>query len=285
MKGRTTNRMKNTFSLFIILLSCSYLVAQTSTDSTQINQKPKNADDPSSFLTRLEVFNEFQHYENGIELNQTVIRNIIKLGKKFTTRIDVPFVHNTYSSPAGYDQFGLGDISFRLLGYKIKESRKSAFTVSLEIQLNTAASPILGTGKNLFIPVITYSDVLKGNKNLVSVVLQQVNSFSGDDNRADISFTKIQPIFLHFWSKRWWTVVADELFIDYKHDANTSMIVKGRMVNAPTPRLNIWLQGNVGLYGDFVTRYQWGMEAGVRYFLLRSMNLKKQRLTKEEDGH
>jgi len=263
--------------LLSLLILPAGILAQTPADSLEVKQKPANADDPSAFFTRLEVFNEFQHYESGIELNQTVVRNIIKLGKRFTTRIDVPFVHNSFSSPAGYDQFGLGDISFRLLGYKIKETRKSAFTVSLEIQLNTAASPILGTGKNLLIPVITYSDVLKGNKNIVSVVLQQVNSFGGDENRADISFTKIQPIFLHFWSKRFWTVVADELFIDYKDDAATSMIFKARMVNAPTPRLNIWLQGNVGLYGDFVARYQWGAEVGLRYFLLRSMNFNNQK--------
>jgi hypothetical protein len=277
-------KLHNFLSLLLILLSCSYLVAQTSTDSTAISQKPKNADDPSSFLTRLEVFNEFQHYENGIELNQTVIRNIIKIGKKFTTRIDIPFVHNSFSSPAGYAQFGLGDISVRLLGYKLRETRFAAFTTSLEVQFNTAASPLLGTGKNLLIPLITYSDLLKSKKDLISGVFQQVITVGGNPNRPALNFTKIQAIYLHFWSRRVWSVVADEIFVDYEHDAQTSMIFKGRMVDAPTPRLNIWLQGNVGLYGDFVSRYQWGMEAGLRYYLLRSINLKKARLTKESDS-
>lgn len=274
--------MKNFLALILVLLSCHFLSAQTSKDSLEL-KKPANADDPSSFLTRLEVFNEFQHYENGIELNQTVVRNIIKIGKKFTTRIDVPIVHNSFDHPAGYSQFGIGDISFRLLGYKLKENPFSAFTTSIEVQLNTAASPLSGTGKNLLIPVITYTDLLKNKKDLFSVVFQQVITMGGDAERNDLNFTKIQAFYLHFWSKQWWTVVADEIFVDYEHDAQTSMIAKLRMTSAPTPRLNVWLQGNKGLYGNFVGRYQWGMEAGFRYFLLRSMNLKKQRLVRENE--
>ena len=50
--------------------------------------------------------------------------------------------------PLQTKQSGIGDISFRLLGYKFFEKSKSAFTVSIEISLNTAESPILGTGKN-----------------------------------------------------------------------------------------------------------------------------------------
>jgi hypothetical protein len=254
--------------------------AQTEGDTLGLPVKPKNADDPSAFLSRLEVFNEFQHYEGGLNLNQTVIRNILKIGKKFTTRLDIPFVHNGFQSK-GFDEFGLGDISFRLLGYKLLETRKAVFTASVEIQLNTAASPLLGTGKNIFLPVITYTDVLKGNRDLISVVLQQANSFGGDQERADLSFTKIQSIYLHFWTRRFWTVFADEFFIDYEN-GGTSMILKGRVIGAPTPRMNIWGQWNAGLYGQFVTRYQWGMEVGIRYLMLRSMSLNTSRRHKSK---
>jgi hypothetical protein len=263
--------------LYILMLPAG-IHAQSPTDTLQVKQKAANADYPSAFFTRLEVFNEFQHYENGINLNQTVIRTIIKIGKKFTTRVDIPLVHNSFDSPAGDDQFGLGDISFRLLGYKLFETKRAAFTASLEVQLNTAESPILGTGKNVLIPLLTYTKLLEGNRNLVSGTFQQVNSISGDENRKDLSFSKIQAIFLHYWNKRMWTVGADEIFIDYKN-GGTSMILKGRMVGAPAPRLNVWVQGNVGLYGDFVGRYQWGSEVGLRYFLLRSMNFSNQKRT------
>lgn len=244
-----------------------------------LTQKPlqTNADDPSHFLTRVEIFNEFQHYNRsgGFNLNQTVFRTIIKLGKRFTTRVDIPLVNNSYPFPEslGYDRFGLGDISFRLLGYKIRETKRSAITASLEVSLNTAATPAQGAGKNILIPLISYSSLLKDNKTIAILTFQQTNSFSGDEARQDLSFSKIQGIVLHYWSRKMWTVVAPELFIDYIH-GGSSMIFKGRMTFAPAPRMNLWVQANAGLYGDFIARYNWGAEMGCRYFMLRMTQAK-----------
>ena len=94
-------------------------------------------DDPAQFLTRVEVFNELQHHKTVDYLNVTTVRSVIALGKKFTTRFDVPIVYN--SKPVGdYAQAGIGDISIRLLGYKFKESGKSAILASVEFSLNTS---------------------------------------------------------------------------------------------------------------------------------------------------
>jgi hypothetical protein len=253
------------------------LAAQTSSDSLSNLPEPRvvSADDPSQFLTRIEVFNEFQHYNKvgGYNLNQTVVRTIVKLGKRFTTRVDIPLVTNTFAYPQGFEKFGIGDISFRLLGYNIHQARKSAVTASLEISLNTAASPAQGTGKNMIIPVITYTTFLKDYKTLMALVFQQTNSFSGDESRLDFNFSKFQGILLHYWNKRTWSVVAPELIIDYIN-GGTSMLLKGRMAFAPTPRLNLWAQVNGGLYGDFIGRYNWGGEVGCRYFMIRKSNFK-----------
>ena len=67
------------------------LQAQDSSDTLKVEQTAANADDPSQFFTRIEVFNELQHYDKtDINLNQTVLRTIVKIGKRFTTRIDLP---------------------------------------------------------------------------------------------------------------------------------------------------------------------------------------------------
>lgn len=262
---------KEAICLLLICLAGN-LFAQTSTDSLSSLPVPRviSADDPSQFLSRVEIFNEFQHYDKigGYNLNQTVVRTIVKLGKRFTTRVDIPFVNNTFSYPQGYEKFGLGDLSFRLLGYKIHQAKRSAVTASVEISLNTASTPAQGSGKNMVIPVISYTSFLKDYKTLVAFVFQQTNSFSGDESRPDLSFSKLQGVLLHYWNKRAWSVVAPELFIDYIN-GGTSMILKGRMAFAPTPRINIWAQLNGGLYGDFVTRYNWGAEVGCRYFVIR----------------
>src|SRR6187402_947613 len=174
--------MKKLLFLFFLVNHTCGLLAQNSVDTLEKEQSKKNADDPANFLTRVEFFNELQHYErngNDFYVNQTTLRTILKIGKRFTTRIDLPYVYNSINTPANYKQFGIGDISFRLLGYKFLEKRLSAFTASVEISMNTAQSPILGTGKNVILPVVTYTQFIPKKKILYSLLFQQANSMSG----------------------------------------------------------------------------------------------------------
>ena len=269
--------MKKLLLCFLSLYHISFLFAQNSADTVKQEQIKKNADDPANFLTRVEFFNELQHYErngNDFYVNQTTLRTIFKLGKRFTTRIDLPYVYNSINTPANHKQSGIGDISFRLLGYKFWEKKLSAFTASIEISMNTAQSPILGTGKNVILPVISYSKLIPKKKILVSAVFQQANSIGGDETRSDISFSKLQVIVLKYWSRRFWTVLAPEWYLDYVH-GGASMNLRTRFTGAPTPRMNIWITPSAGIFGDFVGRYQWSLDIGGRYFFLREMNFKK----------
>ena len=269
--------MRKMVLLFFLFYPACKLITQNSTDTLKQEVLKKNADDPASFLTRIEVFNELQHYDrngNDFYVNQTTLRTILRIGKRFTTRVDLPFVYNSITNPANHKEFGIGDISFRLLGYKFLEKPLSAFTASLEISMNTAQSPILGTGKNVLIPVVSYSQFIPKKKILFSFVLQQANSISGDDARADISFSKLQVIGIKYWSPRLWTVLAPEWFLDYINDG-LSMNLRSRMTYAPAPRINIWITPSAGIFGDFAGRYQWSMDIGGRYFLFREMNFNK----------
>src|SRR5262245_5197393 len=104
-----------------LLFLCSSAIALAQNSDTTKNQPPAvNAHDPSQFITRIEVYNELQRY-NGrdLYLNQSVARAIVKLGKRFTTRVDIPFVHNSIGTATREQQSGLGDISVRLLGYQL----------------------------------------------------------------------------------------------------------------------------------------------------------------------
>ena len=265
--------MKKLLILFFLLHIGSILQAQNATDSAK-KLPPKAADDPSNFLTRIEVFNELQHYKNNVYVNQTVFRTILKLGKKFTTRIDLPYVYNSLKTPTNLRQSGIGDISFRLLGYKFFETKFSAFTASMEVQLNTAQSPLLGTGKNLLIPVVSYSKFIPKKKILISVTLQQANSVGGDKTRSAISFTKLQFITIKYWSPKFWTVVAPEWFLDYVH-GGLSMNLRSRFTYAPERRVNLWITPSAGIFGNFPGRYQWSMDIGGRYFLFKGFKPQK----------
>jgi hypothetical protein len=269
--------MKKLLFLFYLFYHACCLLAQNSPDTLKQEQLKKNADDPANFLTRIEFFNELQHYErngNDFYVNQTTLRTILRVGKRFTTRIDLPYVYNSINTPADHKQSGIGDISFRLLGYKFWEKKLSAFTASVEISLNTAQSPILGTGKNVILPVVSYSKLIPKEKILFSAVFQQANSIGRDETRSDVSFSKLQLIAIKYWSKRFWTVLAPEWFYDYINDG-FSMNLRTRFTGAPTPRMNIWITPSAGIFGDFAGRYQWSLDIGGRYFLFREMNSKK----------
>ncbi len=225
----------------------------------------------------MEIFNELQHYDkngNDFYINQAIVRTIFKIGKRFTTRIDLPFVYNSLNTPANYKQSGIGDISFRLLGYKFFEKPKSAFTASIEISLNTAGSPLLGLGKNLLIPVVSYTKVMPRKKMLFSVLFQQANSISGDEARATVSFSKLQAIAIKYWTPRFWTVLAPEWFLDYVK-GGLSMNLRTRFTYAPSFRTNIWVTPSARIFGDFPGRYQWSLDIGGRYFFLRDLKFRK----------
>jgi len=251
--------------LLIHILFTGLASGQNHSDSLSEHELEKVAEDPTQFVSRIEVFNEYQHYANGINLNITTLRSVIKIGRRFTTRIEIPFVYNSNTS-TDHKQQGLSDISFRLLGFRIYQSKKDAVSLSLEGSLNTAQSPLLGSGKNVFVFMGTYTRVLKPKRTLLAGAFQQANSVSGDAARSTISFSKVQAVLLNFWSKKTWTVLAPECFIDYVK-GGVSMNLEGRITYAPVPKINAWLKGGLGLFGSFIARYQWTVEIGGRLFL------------------
>lgn len=271
--------------LLILIWLCNGMLSfcQNQPDSLIGQQTQPVADDPSQFFTRTELFNELQHHKNyGVNsyLNQTTWRTVVKIGNRFTSRLDVPFVYNSVNPAAEYKQFGLSDISFRLLGYKFLESKKSVLTASLEVSLNTAQSPLLGLGKNVLLPVVSYTTAFRQNRILVALVFQEAISFSGEESRDPVSFSKLQGILLYAWSRKVWTILAPELYVDYVN-GGTAMNLEGRVAYAPAKRINLWAHTGVGLFGDFAPRYHWTLETGCRYFLLRNSMLK----AKGRNGH
>lgn len=224
-------------------------------------------DDPSTVLSRLEVVNEFQHFQNGAYLNVTTVRNVLALGKRFTTRIEIPIVYNS-TSGTGQDQYGIGDISVRLLGYKILQTKKSAMLASLEFSGNTAQSPLLGSGKNILSPVIAYSRYVPEKKTIMAFSFQKYYSVSGDESRDDIRWTRFQIYYLHAMSKKIWILILPELFLDHIK-GGSSMNFETFGYYRVSNHFAIWIKGGAGLFGEHPARYQWTAETGLRYLFRR----------------
>ena len=148
-------------------------------------------DDPSQFLTRVEVINELQHHKSIDVLNVTTLRSVIALGKKMTTRFDVPIVYN--STPGTeYAQYGNRRyFSTPCLGTGCWNPNESGMLASVEFSFNTAQSPLLGTGKNVISPVLAYSWRIPKSKTILAFSFQQFYSLWGDETRRDIQWTKL----------------------------------------------------------------------------------------------
>lgn len=255
---------------FVIYFLCSFgiQIGYGQQDTTTVGPQSSVAqDDPSQFLTRVEVINELQHHKSIDVLNVTTLRSVIALGKKMTTRLDVPIVYN--STPGTeYAQAGIGDISVRLLGYKLLESKRAAMLASVEFSFNTAQSPLLGTGKNVISPVLAYSWRMPKRKTILAFSFQQFYSLWGDETRRDIQWTKLQVYHIKSWTRNVWTLMLPEFYFDHD-EGEASMNIEGYFYYRFTPRFAIWIKGGAGLFGDHPARYQWTAETGLRYMMLR----------------
>jgi hypothetical protein len=78
-------------------------------------------------------------------------------------------------------------------GITHKSGAKSVWGVGFDLAIPTASEDILGTGKWSAGPSFIYAHL--GPKWTLAAILQQYNSFAGDDDRADVSSTNIQ----YFW--------------------------------------------------------------------------------------
>ncbi len=258
----------NLVSFCILSFLLLTLDAHAQQDSTALaNQSGIRLDDPSNVVTRIELFNEYQTRTDGSAVNVTTARGIMAVGKRFTTRIDIPYIHlpKTNSSEA---TAGIGDISARLLGYKVLQSRRSAMLASVEMAFPTAQSPLLGFGRYVITPVIAFSTFLPKHKAILAFSYQEYFSFGGDESRAHIRWSRIQMYHIKPWSKRIWTLILPEYYYDYS-SGGSSMNVEAAINYRLSNRLAIWLKGGAGLFGDHPARYAWTVEPGLRFLFWR----------------
>jgi len=248
------------FSIACIKVAC----AQDTT--AEKSQNSIIQEDPTKFFTRVELFNELQRHRNDVFLNATTVRTVIQLGKRFTTRLDVPLVYNS-KSVADYRQYGFGDISLRLVGFRFAQTKKAALAASVEFSFNTAMSPLLGTGKNVIIPTLFYTQIFRERRIIAALAFQQFNSLWGDESRQKINFSRFQAFFVKGWTKRIWMLLLPELYIDYENPG-ASMTMEATMFYRLTGHVTLWAKGGAGLFGDHVARYLWTTEAGIRYALV-----------------
>jgi hypothetical protein len=135
---------------------------------------------------------------------------------------------------------------------------------------------LLGTGKNIIIPTITYSHLFPKEKIILAFSFQQFNSLWGDESRQQVNFSRLQAFFIKGWTKKIWMLILPELYVDYVNPG-ASMTMEATLFYRLSGHFAVWAKGGAGLFGDHPARYQWTTEAGVRYFLAERPGLAKKK--------
>jgi hypothetical protein len=165
----------------ILLVGCiassapAIAAAQETKDSSGTN--------PAVQSRNLTISNEFRDLNGDKYFNITNFKYTEPLGDGSTSiRLTVPF---DATNLVGDDKFGLGDISAKF-SWVPYISRRQAFILSAELFAPTASNDLLGTGKWVIAPGITWANFL-GPEVIVAPAYIQNWSFAGDGDRADVN--------------------------------------------------------------------------------------------------
>lgn len=133
------------------------------------------------------------------------------------SRTIAPIVYQKEIVPGAGSQFGLGDINFTLfLSPKHPAVDGVIWGAGPVLLLPTATDSLLGSGKWAAGPAAV-GLVMRGPWT-AGMLANQIWSFAGDDSRADISNTFVQPFLAYTWPSAWTAAVQSETTYNWKSE-------------------------------------------------------------------
>jgi hypothetical protein len=139
-------------------------------------------------------------------------------GSALLVRSIVPLRKQNWPSGDG----GLGDIS--VLPYYVPDIRSSTFVgYGLALSLPTATEPSLGTGKWSAGPAVLFAQT--GQPITWGGLAQQLWSFAGQDSRASVNVTTLQPFLTYLLGGGWSATVTSESSYNWNGAAGQRWVV------------------------------------------------------------
>lgn len=225
-------------------------------------QKDTSGTNPAVITTTLSLSNEYRFLPGGDYYDQMLFRFTQpfadgKAGVRLTLPLDA-------TNAAGNGEFGIGDISAKV-SWIPYVSRQQAFVLSGEIYAPTASQDVLGTGKWVAAPGITWA-WFASREIIIAPAYIQNFSFAGDGDRANVNrgdfdlYAVYRP-----QGKRWWLTSDLTVSHDFEADAtpmtweiqlgwNVAQLNNGAAVNA-------YVRPGVGIGRD--RPYDANIEAGI----------------------
>jgi len=145
-------------------------------------EKDSSGTNPAVMNRTVQVYNEYRFLRGDHYFDVKMFRYTEPFSDDLSLRLSLP-VEGT--NVLGDDEWGLGDISGKL-SWTAYMSRRQAVILSGELFAPTASNDLLGTGKWVAAPGITWANFLSPEIIVAPAYIHNL-SFAGDDDRPDVN--------------------------------------------------------------------------------------------------
>lgn len=173
-------------------------------------------------------------------------------------RLELPFVYA--DRPKMQPAVGFGDVYARAT-VRLFASDTSLLT-GADLFLDTAATRVLGSGKNVFAPFVTAAWDL-GPGVWIRVQLQHLASVGGDPSRGTVSASSVRPYALVTLPKGYWMLLDQTLRVDHRGPRNFGYL--GILEGGKELSKEVLVFVDPGVQLDSPFALTWVMSAGVRW--------------------
>jgi len=205
---------------------------------------------------RLELKREFTNRGTPDETSRTQIKIEGYLdGVVSLLRLEVPFPDDKTTFEGDPFNPRLGDIKVRV-GFRPVRLESIPLASFLEGTFPTANPEELGKGKYQVSPgvranfPITFGQRLpESHKMTFEPLVQQVVSVAGDENRANINYTKFEIFLRDTWRGKYWLKLTAKPIVDWEQGGNTGSVVELEPGWIISRRWRVWLLFGSRLWG------------------------------------
>jgi len=154
-------------------------------------------------------------------------------------RFELPLSHTgAATASAG----GLGDAYAQFLVVP-HATRTFAWVGGSGLIMPTATDPLLGSGKWVAAPLGL--PLWRLPRGLFLIKVQNFISMGGDDDRADINYMLVTPVYLRVVGRNWWVMADTETKSNWKADGRTGVKSGFQVGRRATRRVGFWVKPEV----------------------------------------